>query len=425
MKTLHAFITAVLVLSASSSNLYAYETEWEDPKFTETKEKPEPSEQTDETRSDQPPEEKKNLPEDKALNSTFKVTGNIWSSYEFLDRSVNGVPDKAGSDKAGFKVGRARVNFRGKVNKGFAKGYAYRITVDTARAAALGDGCESPTGCKEHNDYLFYIKDAYTNIPLPISFGKNNLRIGQQHTPIVENQTQYNQVRSWGHRYLDSAGKAVWDETGLGASRDVGISLIHKNTYYSVHVMLANGEGYHKPNAEGLDISGNNVKLEDMAVGKSGASYGYDVYGMLVATPTGKNKDFIVNIGLPFRYHNIVGIDQSEYSRTTADFTDLNAPKYNYYRGDKRALQDITYGLEGEVVINRNDFSVTAGAGAAVKLDKAGYAFKFDDTVWFGVYPGDFQAISDHYAVEEDRYGYMNYVFLHTKFRKFGAFARL
>ena len=409
-------ITMVLIFGFTG-NIFGYETEWDDTKFKE---------KTDESQQGTESEKSEADKKAKKLNSVFKVDGNIWASYEFLDRSAIGTPDAPGQDKAGFKVGRARINFRGKVQDGFAKGIEYRITTETSRAFDQGDGCASSIACKEDNDYLLYVKDAYINIPLPVPAGKNSVRIGQQHTPTVENQGSYNQVNSsWAHRYLDSAGKAPWDEVGLSASRDIGLSFIHKNTYHSLHLMLGNGEGYHKPNAEGLNISNKSLKLEDIATGKSKGSYGYDLYGMVAVTPTGKNKDFIVNIAFPFRLHNVTGIDQSEYNKTSADITDITAPKYTHYRGNKRSLQDITYGVEGDVTIKKNDYGLSVGAGTAVKVDKASYAYKVDETVWSGVSPADLKTISSHYTTEEDRIGFMNYGFIHAKFQRYGVFARV
>ena len=398
-------LTAFILFSGIFGNIFGYETEWNDPKFIEKK-----------------------TPEEGAAaekpNSKFKIDGKVWAGYDFLDRDAIGVPDAAGKDKAGFRIGRAYMNMQGEVTEGFAKGWDYRTTVDAGRASSIGDGCAT-SNCKKNDDYVVFLKFAYITMPIPLPFGKTGFRIGQQPTPTTEAQTGYNQTDIWAYRFLDTAGKAPWEDAGLSSSADVGVSFIHKNTYYGLQLMLGNGEGYHKANAEGLDISGKNVKLEDIATGKSAASYGYDLYGMLSFTPTGKNKDIIATIGFPFRVSAIGGADHTEYNRSTADFTDLNAPKYTFYKGEKKALQDVTYGAEANLELNKNDYKLTVGAGTALLIDKAGYGYKFDETMINGVYPGDYQKISSHYVLEENRVGYMNYGFMHGRIKKFGAFVRV
>ncbi len=396
-------LLALLLLSLNG--LAAYETEWDDPKFKDP----------DAT--------------DGALkNSVFKMDGVIWAGYDFMDRSANGAPDTAGGDHTGFRVGRAYLNTRGKATNGPFKGWAYRVTTDVQRAEHLYNNCGSTgaTVCSGNNDYIVFLKYAYIDIPLTRG-GKTHLRLGQQQTPPVSGQAGVSLTEIWGHRYLDTAGKQVWDELGLSGSTANGFGFIHKSEYYGLHLLVGNGEGYHHANAENITV--NSTSLSDFSAGDT-TSYGYDIWGMLSFIPTGNNKALRWTINLPFRQRNFYGVDGSETETIQLTMTDasnniLLQPQYKIYHGDVRAKRDLYYGWDTDVEVKTGDFAFTVGGGSAIKLDRRGSAYVVDETLLNGgVSLADFQTLNTYFLRDEDRYGLANYVFFHFKYQMLGAFFR-
>jgi hypothetical protein len=392
-----SLISATALIALSFSGLAAYETEWKDPKF----------------------------PTDEETNSVFKLEGQIYTGYDFLDHRPNGAPDAAGSDKAGFRVGRAYLSARGEVNRGESSGWDYNVTLDVGRANGIGDGCASLTaGCTKSDPYVAFLKYAVIGIPV---FGKNSrIYIGQQPIPVVNGKAGVDLTKYWGYRYLDNYGAQVHDEIGFTpGSTDLGVSYAFKSDYIGLHVMLGNGEGFKRANAEGLSISSTSVSLTNLAKGDATKSYGYDLYALLSFIPTGANKDLHFSVNFPVRSFGVAGGDRAEYERFNLDVSNPAAPVFNLYKGDRRTLRDLNYGVEGDVVLKIGDLSVSGGVGTAIKRDVRGSAIRIDETVINGVNPSDITTISSHYVTEEDAVGVANYVFGSVKLRGLGAFVRL
>ena len=348
---------------------------------------------------------------DQKTNAEFKLTGNIFSSYEFNDHGEDGSPDSTGptKQKQGFAIDRAYLNFMGTITSGEFQGWDFRVTTDAFQAADLGDGCV--VNCEEGNDYVVILKYAYLTIPL---FEKTFLRLGQQHTPLVDGKGGISLQKYWGHRHV---AKQTIEETALTSSTDRGIGLIHKSDYMGLHLLFANGEGYHKNSAQNLSSSSD---LKTLAYG-SGDSYGYDLYGMVSLIPTGKSKKISFSVNFPFRLHNIVGIDRSETRYVSADVTDITAPTVTIYEGDTRAKRDLTGGVEADLSLKLGGVSFTVGGGSIINVDRRSNSYRHDLDGINYYDPADVTANS-YFA--SDARGTVNYIFTHLRIGRVGAFAR-
>ena len=358
--------------------------------------------------------------EDREANSYFKLDGAIWGAYERNDHSANGSPDPSGpaDEKTGFKVGRVYTNVRGGVKKGEWQGWSYRATLDIAPAGAEGDGCGSDSLCQKNNDYLVYLKYAYVDMPLfPGAF----LRLGQQGAPVVGGSGSGSDSQDlWDHRYLDADGRAPWDALGLSSSADRGLSFFYRRDYFGLHVLLGNGESYHRNNAQ--TVIGSNDSLSELSAG-SGDSYGQDIYAQVAVRPLGKNREHQVHLMLPFRQENAFGIDRSEVEYVSADISSPTAPRWTLLKGDKRAKRDQTYGLEAVYKREWNEVSsFTLGAGTVVKIDKRGEATKYTQTGG-DLTLADTSCSKGRICVDEDRRGQARYVYAHFRAGRWGGFA--
>ena len=343
----------------------------------------------------------------------LKLKGKLWSGYEFVDSDSNGAPDSAGptSETTGFNVRRAYVTVQGVMKTGEYKGWGFRITTDMSSAGAEGDGCG--TSCSENNDYVATIKYAYARIPLPFLKGAF-LHLGQQHSPVVDGKAGVSLQKYWGHRYI---AKTTWEDIGLTSSTERGLAFLYKSKFLGAHLLLGNGEGYHKNNAQSIS----NTTLSALSAG-SGDSYGLDLYGLVSLKPTGNAKDLQFSINFPFRLHNVYGVSPTESEYATADLSTLPAaPQATYLVGDTRAKRDISYGVEGDFVFKTGDFSFTIGGGTAVKVDRRNNAYQVDEN---GI---DLTSPTNIFAeinLDRDRRGFANYIFAHARFGIFGAFGR-
>ncbi len=412
MNQIRHFGAAILIVSASivlPGGLSAYETDWQDPKLGEAK----------------------NDKDETIPNSTFKVDGEIWNAYEFLDHSQNGELDPTGPDqeKTGFKVGRVYANISGKAKAGDWKGIGFRITPDIRPIAQEADGCGTDNICTKDNGYMLFMKFAFIDLPLPIA--NTLIRVGQQPTPQTDGQAGHSPTGIWAHRYLDNAGKPTWEDVGLIGSTDRGVSLLHSADYYGVHLSLYNGEGFRKTNAQTTSTSKafDNTATSPVTAAQTMTnlangttdSHALDTGGSIYVRPTGKNKEFQWDVTFPFRFWNSTGIDSSEVERTTIDST---LTTYNYFRGDTRAKRDYAYGAETDVIIKLEGFSATIGGGTAVKVDRRGSAVRIDNTTAAGINPADIATIGARWKVETDTRGVANYGYIHLKFGSFGVVTR-
>lgn len=383
--------TAAIVAAASLlfgvSSLSAYEVKWNDKKAGDPIEKD----------------------GGKVPNSLFRVNGEIWGAYEMADKKPSGEIDTFN----GFRVGRSYVVVRGDVKEGEMKGWGYRITIDSETGTQVAAGKPS----------AIFLKHAY--IQAPIAEG-TFLRIGQQHVPTVDGQAGTSLQSIWGHRYLDDDGKAMWEELGVNSSTDLGVSLIHQNKMFNVHLLLANGEGYKSSgNGGGLSSKGQ-TDLATVARGDS-RSYGLDLYGMVSLTPLAKDeKDKgMLTIAFPFRFQNVIGIQRKEYDNVT-EF-DPATPKFKVIQGQKKALQDYAYGTEVDLNFKTDIMKLTIGGGTLIKVDRRADALLIDENVK----NLDLNSNNDldtfystNYARASDSRGQANYIFAHAKSGKFGLVAR-
>lgn len=398
------------------SGLQAYERDWQD------------------STMDGPRDQQERRPDgEEQSNSVFKITGKIWFGFDTTER-VNGelAPAGPGSENTGFRMGRIYSNISGYVKDGPYRGFGFRVTPDISRADSLADGCGDDRICRGSNDYIYRLKYAYTDLPIympgsPMESGSVTLRLGQQQIPMIEGQAGFSLQRYWDHRYLDNYGQDTWYELGLVPASDIGIGLLMPNDFWGLHVLLANGEGSGKTNAQGLgsilQINDPEEFLTELAYGEED-SYALDLYGMLSFRPTGKNQVFEFAINLPFRLHNVAGLFQDEVEASVVDFSDPADPVYLQYYGDTRAKRDSSYGIEVDSVFHAEGFSLGVGLGAVRKIDQAGMARREDFDLLTGVTTINYGNVSTYIANEEDRIGDARYGFLYLKFNRFGMFFR-
>ncbi len=404
--------TALLLASALfSGSAYAYDVEWDDPRF------PNPESETKEGQA--PDSTLSQIFKD----SRFRLDGQIWAAFERRDRQQNGASDPSGpnSELAGFRLGRTYLNAIGDVTKGDYKGYGFRLTLDASEPATdFGDGCSADGNARcaaAGNDNLFFLKFAYFNIPL---WQNASLRFGLQQSAIADAQHGTSLQSIWDHRYLDADGRQAFHEWGFTSAAERGVSLIQKHDYFGVQLQLANGEGFRRVNAQ--DVRRNSIA--DLSQG-AGDSYGLDLFGNVSVRPTGKEKNFELSISFPFRLRNITGVAPEETNYATADVSNLANPQYTIYQGDTRAKRDAFWGSEIDTVFRSGPFELTLGAGGGVRLDRRGDAYRYNQaTLVSGINPLDLRNLNTNVAIEEDARGDGLYGFIHGRYEQFGGFYR-
>jgi len=379
----------------------------------------------------------------------ISLDGVFFFNYENRDRSLSGKDDITGSDKesTGFSVSRAYLNIRGKVNEGIYKGFSFRLTTDIASFGKKGDGCSNDV-CKLSNPYTTFLKYAYINIPI-LNREDTLIRIGLQHDPTINAQSKISlQETTWGHRYV---AKTTWEEVGISPSFDRGISIIHNSTYFAGHILLANGEGGYRNNAEGLKNTflNLNTAVENLSVGVND-SYGYSLSGLISIIPTGNNTTHNLSINFPFRFENLFGVSVNEVQffaidlcgsqvplppniivtapnapPTICQYSQSNIPDFSYIRGTKRAKQDVNYGAEVDYLFKSKIFELTIGLGSIIKIDKRGEAIRLTRGLLYGQQPSiKASEITSYYQYQTDTLGNANYVLIHFRWLDFGAFIR-
>jgi len=384
------------------ATMFAYETDWTDKKI--------PSAEAKEGESPAP-------------NSRFKLDGQLFLGYEFLDHGRQGTPDAsgpaarigygAGYEPTGFQLNRAYLNFRGETISGPFKGWSYRVTTDIGRAGLTGN---SFTSNGSNNEYTLFIKYAYVNIPL---FDGASLRLGQQHVPLIAGQAGVDLEGNWEHRYVDLSALEFMN---IAASADRGLAFIYKNDYLGVHTLLANGEGFRRGNAQNLATPG----LDSLPQG-TGDSYGLTSYSLLSVIPTGANKTHRLSVNVPLRFDNVTGIDKNSEDRfQTVDLTTA-VPTATLWYGDTRAKRDRYYGTEVDYTYTSDSgdrFSI--GVGRVEKVDLRGSAYKIDNSILTGTYnPADPAQVGSHIRQDSDAKGIGNYIYVLGKIGQFGAYLRL
>lgn len=302
----------------------------------------------------------------------LKIGGVIWSSYESPTHESNGARHAAstGRDRSGgFRIERAYLNVAGKANEGPFKDWSFRLTSDVTQASDEGDGCA--TGCTRNNDLVLTLKYAYFDIPLPLP-GKVSFRVGEQHSPMIDAQAGASMERSWGRRYI---ARAVYEELGLTASADRGVSVLANFGWLSYHGMLANGEGFRRNNAQRF-IASATPRLTTLARG-DGDSDGLDFVSLLTVSPVRNWNGLDVQLHFPFRLSGIYGIDREETHFTAVTLTNTG-PRYQSFEGDARAKRDRTYGAELALSKKFRNVEINIGGGRAIHVDQRSNAYLYD-----------------------------------------------
>ncbi len=328
------------------------------------------------------------------------LSGVIYSGYEFLDHQEDkGAEENSPtSEKSGFKLSRVYVTLKGKAKSGAYQGWDFRVTTDARSAAKEADGCGDDGVCEEDNSYKLFLKYAYVSVPLHfLSFGnKNLLRLGQQHSPLVDAKAGVSLQEYWGHRYV---AQTSTEELGLSSSTDRGLAFIHQDDYFGLHLLLANGEGYRRNNAQ--------VKVSSIEALRNGEqdTTALDLYALVSFIPTGKEKAFHWSINLPFRVHNI-----GEISKKDVMLEDTSSGTSRMLEGDRRALRDLDYGLETDIQTKFGDLALTLGLGTLYKKDLRGPVL-------------DAQT-KELVANAKDASGFGHYAFINLRWSWIGAFFR-
>lgn len=371
-------------------------------------------------------------------NSWFKVDGQVWGAYEFADRK----PDRS-LDYSGFTLGRATINVQGQGKSGEADGWGYRVLLEanTSNGSAFTGTTAPPTP---------FLKYAYFQIPVVKG---TFFRVGFQQSPTVDGQAGSSLEAAWGHRYLDSDGKAMWDELGLSSSSDAGLGFVHKNDWFGLHLLLANGEGY--TGAAGVNAKATTLTCagttptpcttgyidtaalasgaastfrynEVKAIGQgNAASYGLDLYGMFSLTPLKAEKDsgFDLSINFPFRLQNVYGVRGQEYQNVVdLDFNPAS-PKFSLVQGAARAKKDRSVGVEIDTKAKfSSDSSISFGVGGAQKTDVQTNTYVLDETV--GAMSLQNYLVNGYYYQGANAVGTARYVFLHGRAGKYGFVTR-
>ena len=342
-------------------------------------------------------------------NYELKIDGLIHTGFELLNRQGGAEADEhnlddAGPDKQkqGFRISRAYINVKGKVKAGqFYEGWNFRITTDLTPAAGQGDGCKNDgnnTCDSGDNDYILYIKYAYLSIPLrfldDVMGASNSIRLGQQHSPLVDAKGGVSLQSFWEHRYL---AKTTADDLGLSSSADRGLAFIHKGSIFGLHLLFGNGEGYHHNNTEGI-----NITKSTLGTGNT-PSYAYDLYGLLSLRPLGTQGDHVLAISIPFRLKNFYGVADEELSLKDTDTGAL-------LQGDEKAKQDVIYGWELGYKGKAGPLSFTVGTGSYFLHDNRADVVNVDT--------------DSTVAKNEDAKGFAHHGFIHLRWRWLGLVGR-
>ena len=338
----------------------------------------------------------------------LKFGGMIYSGFEFLDHqdgsiTNNGELDAARPDQAkqGFRVNRVYITLQGQIKEGSYKDWGFHITSDMAPAGKQGDGCGSDNECSQNNDYNQIIKYAY--LTLPIRFldnkinGKNLLRLGQQHTPVVDGKAGVSLQALWGHRYL---AQASFEDAGLAVNTDRGLGFIHENSRVGLHLLLANGDGFNHNNGEGIEINN-----DTLASGNT-PSRALDLYAFfsVALQPLARAKNgFFATLSFPLRLLNFYGIPQDELQ-----YEDPNTSEI--FQGKARAKRDVNYGSELTLQYKGIGWRSALGLGALFKKDKRDNVINLTTQ----------QVVS----YNRDAYGHGHYVYAHVRWRHLGMVAR-
>ncbi len=363
----------------------------------------------------------------------MRLGAELWPRFEMLDRQPTG-PDSSGSgsEATGFGLGRARFDFRGRHYNGNEKGVGFRFTLE--QEANPPDSC-SGFNCSSDNPYYMKVKYAFVDLPVTdwMSF-----RFGQQHTPVVDGQAGVSLQKIWGHRYI---AKAPWDDFGTSPSTERGISALVSFDYFSMHLLLSNGEGSDANNAQARlkGMTSPSSVLQSMSNGVT-SNYGLDVTGMLSFSPLGKKGTHRIHINTPFRVQNVVGLSGQDTSLPAIDACTntvtmvasgptpaatcaniMTTLRPAIYKGNARAARDYYTGVEVDYELVTPEFESTVGAGFIQKVDRRGTAYRIRPDVTLN---GTFTDLGNNYLSQADQRGDMVYVFWHGRYRFLGAFVR-
>lgn len=392
-------------------------------------------------------------------DSPLKISGQLWTSYEFNDPSPDGSGDYNGPyhENTGFRINRALINmdYTWKEAGEFSGSYL-RMTpaVLGSGLSNQGDLCESelnpdhPAVCEGSNNYAFMLRYAFGDFPVPFTDKKIRFRVGQQPAAVIASPV-HDLTEAMGHRFIDGSpgglmgASAAFLNLGYASSTERGISLYGKWKYGGFQIMASNGEGDSSNNAENISVFTDETasdKLDDLATG-AGDSYGMDVQGILNFRPTGENRELQFDISLPFLFKNVSGIDSSEYKYTSVNMACASGcdemPRIRYYQGAAHAKQDIYAGLQADLAWKAsNDLSFKTGGGPMFFLDRRSESFLITES---SLNPEDFFAtgsVLDDYEArqlllgtnrryEKDTLGKALYLYASGEYRGIGIFYQL
>lgn len=410
---------------------------------------------------------------DKTIDATensaeFKIDGQIFASYEHADEENSGAPDTNGTaanlsgfnQNQGFNIPRAFVGIGGHMIDGTFKGYGFKITLDGGAILSSVSGTANSTTSTSNNSSGAELRHAYFYIPLyDTSWGKAEIRIGQQNIPLAEGLGGFSDAGTWGHRFIDPM---PFERMGFyAASADRGVSIAHRSTYFGLHTMLGNGEGFRRNNAQavfvptgvstGPGVTGLSAtqaatirtNLANLTNGNNGSaadSYGYDLYIEPSIHPTGDSKDVEFKIAVPVRMQNTTGIRRKEWEYTQMDLSTLTAAnslaRLDFYHGDARAKQDVAVGPEGAFSMNLDFMKFTVGGGYASLKDKRSTSYRLDQhgiqTQINTANLAGANSVIDYttfYNPDKDGYGQASFWYLHFRIKagtagSFGILAR-
>lgn len=383
-------------------------------------------------------------------DTILKMGGTLWTSYEFKDYDEAGNPDSTGPSQqsTGFRIGRALVEMDARKSSGPLEGVRLNISMNAFTTYAQeGNGCDpeflkddNPV-CSQRNDYTVSLRNAFIEIPV---YGKKGplFRLGQQPVPTVSSPA-YSLTRAMGYRFLDAwpasrmGATSAFMNFGFSSSLDRGVSIYDTYKYGSFHFMIGNESTYSRNNGQALNFETNDGlsrKLTNLSQGK-GDSHGLDFQGLLHFQPTGKRKDFQIHLSLPFLFKNFTGMESREVEYKSVNIACssdcLHAPRMIYMKGNKRAYQDIYYGLQLDGVVQRPNWKITMGGGPYFYVDRREDAFMVTERIlnphdfFFAGYDTREQRqilLGTDRRYESDTQGRAAYMYLHGEYESVGIF---
>ncbi|MCS7204096.1 MAG: hypothetical protein NZ853_00190 [Leptospiraceae bacterium] len=370
MKKFITFLIAIFVCFSLPISLFGWETDWFDREWGLT---------------------------------NFRLHGYFWVGFDSID-SQKGVVDTGPTQ--GFTLSRIFVRIDGRVKEGRFKDWRYHITLE-------GDALRGS------NDFRrTFFKFAFFSFPIVANL---NMIVGLQNTPTTTGG-RYNLESIWRFRYLDEEGRSMWDQVGITTTSDIGAGLEFISKYFLGYLLFAHGEGVGKRNAQDI----RNKTLPDLARG-AGDSYGYSIYGRGTLMPLGdeENQPLMILLHIPFFYENVMGVHRTEYEYFNK--IDFIKGEWEILRGSPKAKRDESVGWELDTLLRGNNLRFTLGVGQIYKKDRRKASYKIDSSLLKKISTQSFNPLdflNQNYFFTADAYGWVNYIYFHTKLGEWSLVAR-